>query len=1256
MRYRFLPLLLALLAAGCLRPATSRPEGATALPAVEPRALLERGIESFVGPGRLPAARSLFARAAGLEPRLREAWWWLAWSDVLLGRSERAFGSFLQAAGDYAHPADALALQRAFALLSGRRQAERLRDVLRRAVSAPGTHPLVRARARWLLGRLLRRLGRFDRARQEFARLGFVSEWMVVGPFANDQNSGFDTPYGPEREPLDYRREFAGKLQRVKFRPVERLDYDGSVNLSALLDPDSWSCAYLASHLSSPRAMPAVLRLGVGRAVKVWLNGRLLLSSDDVERAGFDQLAVSAGLRRGWNRLLVKVCQRNGPWLLRLRLTDPRGRPLRLPATNKLQRVASGADRQSRPVPPRQPADVLEQQLKGRGSWLQRLLARWQIEQGFYRRAADRLDRLAATSSGCRPLLALLSHRAQQAAGRDSLALKALDQTTCAATVPGLLLARAAYESSRGRYQRAMRLLRRSRLELDGEGDAARLWTRLLVERGFAVPARQRLERRLQHRPDDDDSWRLLAEVAGTLDLRRLVLRSRRKVLALRPDLPAAYNALVRLARQRGDNGRALQLLDRQARAFPCSLNTRLLRARVLLAVGREPAARKQLERLLRLSPDDWRVYRLLGQLHDRHGRRRQALQAFQRALELKPEASFLRDYVDFLEDRQDPAFERYGLGADQVQQILTRLPPLSAYPEAEAVFLLDDEVTHVFADGSAHHLVHQAYLVRTASARARFNRFAVPSGPSFRLEVAETILPDGSRREATAVRRGAIYFPSLEPGVVIHVAYQYESASLSWMQDHFAMQFNFQGRFPSLRPRWVVVTPPGKQVQILVRGQGIEHRRQSLGAERVDVFTARDMPMLHAEPLAVPERERRAMVLLTTVPSWKELARWQNSLIVDQFESDQAIREQTEKLVADAGSVLAKVEALYGFVARKIRYLNHDVGIFGKKPNKAINVFENRFGDCKDKATLLIAMLRLVGIEAAYAGIRTVDRGPVFWQVPHAQTNHVIAYLPAQPGIEHELFLDTTAEYNHFLHLPERDQGVRALVLEGQGYRLVDTPVLPPSASQLLFTADASLEGDDLVMQVRESWSGWLAAWFRSHLNVEGKRREFMAGLLNVRFPGASLSGDHYRGIDDLGKQAGIDYRLLLPGRARREGKQLRLNLFWFDKLVERMTPRPERHGDVFLPYRAERILRVKLHLPPRVRPLVLPPPVNIDNDLVGFSQSCSEKEGVLECQRRLVIKPRRIPRERYQEFRRLCHLIDQAERVEIVLPDGTQ
>ena len=193
---------------------------------------------------------------------------------------------------------------------AGEEAREQLEEVLETILEGGGYSPSLKARARYVLGVLLRKSGDPKEGSREFSRLSLIDKWQIIGSFDNDQNSGWHKVYPPE-ETIDLGAKYEGKRWKVGWRPVKYFDFDGSVDLGVLLDPKEWAVGYLASWLNVPAETKAELRLSVGNAVKVWLNGRLILSDDKAKTPAMDQYVVPLVLSKGYNQLLVKVCSRD---------------------------------------------------------------------------------------------------------------------------------------------------------------------------------------------------------------------------------------------------------------------------------------------------------------------------------------------------------------------------------------------------------------------------------------------------------------------------------------------------------------------------------------------------------------------------------------------------------------------------------------------------------------------------------------------------------------------------------------------------------------------------------------------------------------------------------------------------------------------------------------------------------------------------------------------------------------------------------
>jgi transglutaminase-like putative cysteine protease len=147
--------------------------------------------------------------------------------------------------------------------------------------------------------------------------------------------------------------------------------------------------------------------------------------------------------------------------------------------------------------------------------------------------------------------------------------------------------------------------------------------------------------------------------------------------------------------------------------------------------------------------------------------------------------------------------------------------------------------------------------------------------------------------------------------------------------------------------------------------------------------------------------------VHISTFASWQELGRWYADLVRPQFAADDALRQVVTQIARAHRGDEERIRAAHQFVLQNTHYVALEFGVYGYKPYPVAQTFARRFGDCKDKASLMIALLREAGIDADLALVRTRRMGDVS---PAATSvaifDHAIVYVP-----KYDLWLDGTAE-----------------------------------------------------------------------------------------------------------------------------------------------------------------------------------------------------------------------------------------------------
>jgi Transglutaminase-like superfamily len=210
------------------------------------------------------------------------------------------------------------------------------------------------------------------------------------------------------------------------------------------------------------------------------------------------------------------------------------------------------------------------------------------------------------------------------------------------------------------------------------------------------------------------------------------------------------------------------------------------------------------------------------------------------------------------------------------------------------------------------------------------------------------------------------------------------------------------------------------------------------------------------------------------SMETWNDIGAWYTDLARGRRDASPQLRQKVEELTAASPTSLAKMQALAAFVQDQIRYVAIELGIGGYQPHAAAEVFSHQYGDCKDNATLLGAMLEQIGVKS-YPVIINAARGVVTQATPPSPFgfNHAILAiaLPADlddptievtythPKLGKLLFFDPTNPVTPFGSLSGSLQGNYGLLVTPDGGELTQLPAMPPSANGITRTATLTLD-----------------------------------------------------------------------------------------------------------------------------------------------------------------------------------------------------
>ncbi|MGA2349012.1 MAG: DUF3857 domain-containing protein [Terracidiphilus sp.] len=259
--------------------------------------------------------------------------------------------------------------------------------------------------------------------------------------------------------------------------------------------------------------------------------------------------------------------------------------------------------------------------------------------------------------------------------------------------------------------------------------------------------------------------------------------------------------------------------------------------------------------------------------------------------------------------------------------------------------------------------------------------------------------------------------------------------------------------------------------------------------------------------------------IRFSTGTSWQAMAADYNK-IVDSKANPAEVQSIVDKLIAGKTVVAEKEGAILDYLDREVRYTGIEFGEAAIVPHDPVEVLNKKYGDCKDKATLLVTMLRAAGIPAYVALLNAGSRMDVPADLPGMGLfDHVIVYVPGPPA----LWIDATDRYARLGELPIEDQGRLAMIVRPDTKALVKTPESTSQDNVLMEYRDLVLsDNGPATITERSQPRGAFESHFRAVFadKPDQKARENLTGYIKGQYVAETLGSVERSDPEDLSQQ----------------------------------------------------------------------------------------------------------------------------------------
>ncbi len=872
----------------------------------------------------------------------------------------------------------------------------------------------------------------FKKAQQYYDAVGNIKNWQYAGPFENLSESGFNKTYGPIEHPEP----------NATFKSIANADIKWFTPSAEIKDGWTPVCyqfnkqtaiVYAQNFVSSPIDQAVYCNAGFSGSVKIWVNDELVISEAKERITEMDAYTVKVDLKKGVNRVLVQLGFTSNSYPnFCIRFTDEKFKqiqnilgsptyspyPTNLNSTKKYAVIPQFAETFFKNKIADKPANLINYLLLADVYMRNRKLleARDLISEAIKQAPDNSLLRLKLIEILIKENnRTLLLEEVEKIKQSDPESLVVLDLNIKE------FFNNEKYEDGANELEK--------RIKLYGEDESTYGYKILLLihDKKYDDLVKE-AEKMYEKYPDNSKLVDMMYSIKKEVYKDAKAAFRVYEVYMKTNFQDAVYNKYAELLSEAGQNDKALDVIRKLSEIFPYSSVAFYDLSKNYYTAKQYDKAEDQIRKALSLSPYNEKYWEQLGDIKSEKKNNADALDAYNQSLKYDPNQYDIINKIRKLNGK--PELNKLFPEIDIAKTIKEDKASEAKNIDYGYYYILDQKDVILYPGGANEEYYTTIIKITNDKGIDKYKESSIgyDNSQTLLIEKAEVIKKNQAKIQGER-NDNQVVFANLEAGDIIVFKYRLQSYVYGRLAKEYWDKYYFDAQIYCAITRYNLLAPADQKINYTVINSSIQPVTKNIENFKQYSWEALNPEPLKNEPLMPVIADIGAMLHVSTISSWKEIADWYSDISNNKAEEDFEIIALFKKLFPEGQKPMTqfqKAKIIYNYIESNIRYSSVSFRQGAFVPQRASKTLTTRLGDCKDLSSLFVTLAHMAGINAQMVLVDTRDNGEKQIALPSVEFNHCIAKAVLD---NKNYYIELTDNYLPFASLPNNLN--RASILE---------------------------------------------------------------------------------------------------------------------------------------------------------------------------------------------------------------------------------